>query len=45
MSNFQSIKKMNIKQLAKFLAELNGGGMVREEYFLNWLKQEKGGEG
>ncbi len=43
MTNFANIKNMNIKQMAKFLATLNGGGTVREEYFLNWLKQEKGG--
>lgn len=44
MTNFANIKSMNIKQMAKFLATLNGGGIVREEWFLNWLKEKKGGE-
>ena len=44
MTNFANIKNMNIKQMAKFLATLNGGGTVREEQFLRWLKEKKGGE-
>lgn len=43
MTNFANIKNMNIKQMAKFLATLNGGGTVREEQFLKWLKEKKGG--
>lgn len=43
MTNFANIKNMNIKQMAKFLATLNGGGIVREEQFLRWLKEKKGG--
>ena len=43
MTNFEYIKNMNIKQMAKFLATLNGGGTVREERFLKWLKEKKGG--
>lgn len=44
MTNFANIKNMNIKQMAKFLATLNGGGTVREEQFLRWLKEKKGGK-
>ena len=44
MTNFANIKNMSIKQMAKFLATLNGGGTVREEQFLMWLKEEKGGD-
>lgn len=44
MTNFANIKNMTIKQMAKLLATLNGGGTVREEQFLKWLKEKKGGE-
>lgn len=43
VTNFANIKNMNIKQMAKFLSTLNGGGTVREEQFLKWLKEKKGG--
>ena len=43
VSNFQHIKKMSVKQMAKFLATLNGGGTVREQYFLRWLNERVGG--
>ena len=39
-TNFQNIKSMNENKLAKFLAELNGGGSVRYERFLQWLESE-----
>ena len=41
MSNFEHIKKMNIKQMSKFLAGVNGGGYLREEKILDWLEAEK----
>ena len=40
VTNFKNIKKMNKKQLAKFLANLNGGGIIRYEQFLKWLDEE-----
>ena len=39
MTNFKKIKKMNKCQLAKLLANLNGGGTVRYEEFLRWLDE------
>ena len=40
MTNFKRIKEMNKYQLAKFLANLNGGGTVRYEQFLKWLGEK-----
>lgn len=40
MNNFEKIKKMDKKKLAKFLADINGGGSVRYEKFLKWLNEK-----
>ena len=40
MTNYEKIKNMTIEQLAKYLSVLNGGGIVREKEFLDYLKSE-----
>ena len=40
MTNFKRIKEMNKYQLARLLANLNGGGNVRYEEFLRWLGEK-----
>ena len=40
VTNGDNIRSMSDKKLAKFLADLNGGGTVRCEQFLKWLKEE-----
>ena len=39
-TNFERIKYMSINELAELLAVLNGGGIVRVEYFKKWLESE-----
>lgn len=39
-TNGDKIRSMNDEKLAKYLATLNGGGTVRCEQFLKWLKEE-----
>lgn len=39
-TNGDKIRSMRDEKLAEYLATLNGGGSVRYEKFLKWLKEE-----
>lgn len=39
-TNGDKIRSMRDEKLAEYLATLNGGGTVRYERFLKWLKEE-----
>ena len=41
MTNYERIKNMSIRQMAHYLAVLNGGGKVREASFMRWLCEEE----